>query len=97
MYELPLPPSFFFRPPLLVHDHCYASGVQVQGDMSHDSLDKCEQEKDITKDGRRCVLCTVEGDAESMVSTTSCPQVILSVAPSCLLILLFHNVLLLVL
>ena len=39
--------------------------------MPHDSLDKCEPEKDLPKDGRRCVLCTVEGDAESMVSTTS--------------------------
>ena len=75
-----LPPSFLFflpsssRPPLLMHDHCYASGIQVRGDMPQDSLGGCEPERHHTTDGRRCVLCSVEGDAEPMVSTTSRPK-----------------------
>jgi len=64
-----------WRPPLLVHDHCYASGVQRRGDVLQDSLQpgsvsqgECAPEHSPVKDGRRCVLCTLEGDAECMVS-----------------------------
>ena len=39
-----------------------------------DSLGGCEPERHHTKDGRQCVLYSVEGDAEPVVSTTSCPK-----------------------
>ena len=66
--------SPFDWPQLLVHDHCYASGIQVQGDMPQDSPDGREPERHHTTDGRRCVLCSVEGDAEPMVRTMSWPK-----------------------
>lgn len=58
----------FCRPPVLTHDHCYLSGLSAGGEKKEEKGNEQKKEMSVREDGRRCVICPVLGDADTMVS-----------------------------